>query len=65
MTTSHIVFRPRAAAAILILIAAVAAGCSKPLPPTVGQPEDIMKNSDGVVGPMPGTPGYKPPKAAK
>lgn len=55
----------RAGAAIL-LVMLIAIGCSrKPLPPTVGAPEDIMKNPEGKVGPMPGTPGYKPPKPAK
>lgn len=54
------------AAAVLIMLAAVAAGCGrKPLPPTVGEPQDIMKNADGVVGPMPGTPGYKPTAGGK
>lgn len=52
-----------AAAAILLFAPLVSAGCGrKSLPPTVGTPEDIMKNVDGTVGPMPGTPGYKPPK---
>lgn len=55
-----------AGAGILLLMPLIALGCSrKPLPPTVGAPEDIMKNADGTVGPMPGTPGYKPPKPAK
>jgi len=53
----------RVAAAILLFAPLVSAGCGKKsLPPTVGAPEDIMKNRDGVVGQMPGTPGYKPPK---
>ena len=56
----------RAAAVILLVMPLIALGCSrKPLPPTVGAPEDIMKNSEGKVGPMPGTPGYKPPKPVK
>jgi hypothetical protein len=55
-----------AGAAILLVMPLIAVGCSrKPLPPTVGAPEDIMKNSEGKVGPMPGTPGYKPPKPTK
>lgn len=62
--------RPGAAtwgtASILLVMPLIVVGCSrKPLPPTVGAPEDIMKNADGTVGPMPGTPGYKPPKPAK
>ena len=56
----------RAVAVMLLVMPLIAVGCSrKPLPPTVGAPEDIMKNADGTVGPMPGTPGYTPPKPAK
>lgn len=57
------VWSPLMCSAVVVI---VLAGCSrKPLPPTVGAPEDIMKNADGTVGPMPGTPGYKPPKPVK
>lgn len=64
ITMSRLV--PRVAAALMVLAPLAVAGCSrKPLPPTVGAPEDIMKNVDGTVGPMPGTPGYKAPAPAK
>jgi hypothetical protein len=44
---------------LILLVFAVCAGCSvRPdTPAPSADPNDILKNSDGTVGPMKGTPG--------
>lgn len=54
--------RPRSTGAIAVLLVgtfALGVGCSRQpdVPPPSADANDILKNSDGAIGPMKGTPG--------